>query len=83
MLFLLALCPVARVQGLRDAPFIAHSTAPSKPEITAPPLPGALEVGWNGDPWGLEGGPRGGRIPGYSPLSLTTSLVPTPCPLIT
>lgn len=49
------LCPVARIRGLRDAPFIAHSTAPSKPEITAPPLLGALEVGWNGDPWGLEG----------------------------
>lgn len=47
--------PVARIRGLRDAPFIAHSTAPSKPEITAPPLLGALEVGWNGDPWGLEG----------------------------
>lgn len=47
--------PVARIRGLRDAPFIAHSTAPSKPEITAPPILGALEVGWNGDPWGLEG----------------------------
>lgn len=40
---------------LRDAPFIAHSSAPSRPRITAPPLFGALELGWGGDPWGLEG----------------------------
>ena len=60
---------------LRDAPFIAHSSAPSRPRITAPPLFGALELGWGGDPWGLEGVQEGagylGTLPS-SPLQIWT-----------
>lgn len=57
---------------LRDAPFIAHSSAPSRPRITAPPLFGARELGWGGDPWGLEGVQEGAGYLGTLPFSPPT-----------
>lgn len=65
-------CPLYSSQ---HSPFQTRDHSPSPPWGPG----GGLE--WR--PLGPRRGPRGGRIPGYPPLSLTASLVPTPCPLIT
>lgn len=70
---------------LRDTLLYSSQLSPLQTQHHSPSLFEALELGWGGDPWGLEGVPEGAGYLGtllFTPPPKAT-LASTPCPFIT